>query len=473
MLIVWLIDLVYECIDNDKPQRERQKAEAHIETLDAYLDFKSEIPRGLSFEEQAVYDQLIEVVQRRRNAKKAPRNVLVITDLAKDYDDLVALTLLKEFHRLGLILLKGFVANLRPSHERARFGLGALQALGLGNIKIAEGSDGTDKETAVHEHEFIEAEKSFMAKPPVEFDAGQDLIRTICEQAALIKEEDKISLLLISSLRDINNFAQAEPRLLKSAVSNIILQGGYTLQYGHLIPDDKAANNSFDLPAAIVFHNFMQNNNIPSLVFNKIATFHVDISNQWFKDLEATGHVIGKHLRETQLAQERAYYTQAASGKPFAPFMTQEWYLKNKTTWWDHHAPGTPLPDNVEDVIPYLNKVVVYDALAAVGVAGDDVLEAFEILEVEEGKSELEKRHRVVGVETLQVEIAPKITAKEEYEVDTKKGQWRKIPNGERSTGVVRDFVKGFDDASMAAVIKALGRGSLLACTQGLMPGKV
>jgi hypothetical protein len=393
---------------------------------------------------------------------------LVITDLAKDYDDLVALTILKEFHRLGMIVLKGFVANLKPAHERARFGSGALHALDIGKIKIAEGSDGTDKDSKVHDHEFMEAETSFMVANNVEFEDGQDLIRKICEQAARIREEDKISLLLISSLRDINTFAQADSRLLKSAVSDIVLQGGYAIKNSHLIADDKAANNNFDMPAATAFHTWIEQNAIPSIAFTKVATFAVDIYDEWFRALEATGHIIGKHLRQTQLAQERAYYTQAASGKPFAPFMTQEWYLKNKTTWWDHHEPGTPLPDNVEDVIPYLNKIVVYDALAAVRVAGDDVLDAFDILELPDSQSELEARHRVVGAaaEVLEEAVEKK---------DAVVGKDGRVvsPSMEGEAAVMGEAVSGLNGPNMAAVIKALGRGSLLACMQGLTPGKV
>lgn len=59
------------------------------------------IPHGLSDEEILVYRRLIRV-KRDREADTHPPEVVVITDLAKDYDDLSAMIVLKELHRLGL-----------------------------------------------------------------------------------------------------------------------------------------------------------------------------------------------------------------------------------------------------------------------------------------------------------------------------------------------------------------------------------
>lgn len=60
----------------------------------------SEIPTGLDASEIEVYKTLLGVRERRT---KPPPDVFVITDIAKDYDDLVAMILLKELQRLGLI----------------------------------------------------------------------------------------------------------------------------------------------------------------------------------------------------------------------------------------------------------------------------------------------------------------------------------------------------------------------------------
>jgi hypothetical protein len=56
---------------------------------------------------------------------------MVITDLAKDYNDLAAIVVLKELYRLGFVHLKAFIANLELSCKRAIYGRAALDSLGL------------------------------------------------------------------------------------------------------------------------------------------------------------------------------------------------------------------------------------------------------------------------------------------------------------------------------------------------------
>ena len=79
------------------------------------------IPAGLSSEEKQIYRRLINIRYRRMNEKPRPlypKQVVVITDLGKDYDDLAAMIVLKELHRLGLIRLVGFIANLPAPTQR-------------------------------------------------------------------------------------------------------------------------------------------------------------------------------------------------------------------------------------------------------------------------------------------------------------------------------------------------------------------
>jgi hypothetical protein len=66
----------------------------------------------------------------KANNRKAP-GVVVITDLAKDYNNLAAIVVLKELHCLGFVHLKAFIANLEPSHKRAIYRQAALDSLSL------------------------------------------------------------------------------------------------------------------------------------------------------------------------------------------------------------------------------------------------------------------------------------------------------------------------------------------------------
>ena len=392
------------------------------------------IPQELSPEEKSIYETLLCVVEaRRKSGLEAPR-VAVITDLAKDYDDLAALIVLKELHRLSVITLVGFVANLMPSERRALFGRGALDSLQLPDIDIARGTTGYTKisyqgddikgkagkaQHKVLEYEFKNWTSSGMPEFPAQNPAnemlhrdgeGEKLLLRLFSEAG--RSGKRITLLLISSLEDIYTFSVNKPDILRDGVKNIVLQGGYLMnKENKLVPATDANNNRYDMEAAEKFHTFMQENNIPSAVYTKIAAFATPLYSSLFAELEATGHPLGKHLRWVQVHQDLAFYISACQQDPkkrFADYMDQKWYLKNKTSWFDnldpnspaylepndplYHDENAPYPKGAK-VIPYLNKVVVYDALAALGSCGDDAIEALGVL----ANNDNQPVHRIIG----------------------------------------------------------------------------
>ncbi|KAH8591881.1 hypothetical protein B0O99DRAFT_718352 [Bisporella sp. PMI_857] len=162
--------------------------------------------------------------------------------------------------------------------------------------------------------------------------------------------------------------------------------------------------------AAENFHAWMKEHAIPSAAYTKVAAFATPLYTDLFVDLEKTGHPLGKHLRMVQVEQDLTFYIAACEKdlkKRFADYMDQEWFLKSKTSWFDnldldgplylppdhplYHAPCAPFPE-LRAVIPYLNKVVIYDALAALGTAGADILDELQVLT--DGDSQM---HCIVG----------------------------------------------------------------------------
>lgn len=344
------------------------------------------IPDGLSLEERAQYETLLKVVAARPAlGVKTPR-VIVITDLAKDYDDLAAMVVLKELHRLGVVTLLGFVANLMPQEDRVRFGRGALDLLGLHDIPIAQGTSGfppsAKKKHTPFDYEF---KCDFMADENderiIKEGMGEKLLHRLFSDAVATKQ--KLTLVLISSLEDIYAFSTKYTELFKEAVSNIVFQGGYSISpEGNLIADPAANNNRYDIDAAREFHNFIQESGIPSVVYTKVAAFATPLTSVLFDEMAKTHHPLGKHLRHVQVFQDLAFYTTASKEKPeerFAPFMDRKWFLENKTSWFDKNPPDAPYP-NGKEVVPYLTKVIVYDALAGLGASGQDALDALEVL---------------------------------------------------------------------------------------------
>ncbi|KAF4630716.1 hypothetical protein G7Y89_g7424 [Cudoniella acicularis] len=406
---------------------------AYLNQLTSSSPSKPMIPDGLTLEEAAQYETLLRVVEARRADGTKPPRVVVITDLAKDYDDLAAMVVLKELHRVGCVKLMGFIANLMPAMDRARFGRGALDELDLQLIPIARGTSGFP-ESGFKKHKILDYEFDcdFMADqddPRLVTQKGEDLLLRLCQDA--IRSGDKLTLLLISSLEDIFTFSLKYPNELRAAVSNIILQGGYTISEGKLEPDESANNNRYDFEAAQKFHTFMQESKIPTTVYTKVAAFATPLTSQLFGEMAETKHPLGKHLRHVQTFQNLAFYRSASSKDPkerFAPFMDQEWFLRNRSSWFNvHHEPGTPYPKD-EELIPYLTKVVIYDALAALGAAGSDALHDLNVLRIDDQEASI---HKIVG-----------------------------------KAGPPSD--PGINPEQMALVLSALLKGSLLSCQQGI-----
>jgi hypothetical protein len=176
------------------------------------------------------------------------------------------------------------------------------------------------------------------------------------------------------------------------------LQGGYTISAkGKLEPEETANNNRYDMDAAKEFHTFMQECKIPSVVYTKVAAFATPLTSDLFGEMAETNHPLGKHLRKVQVSQDLSFYKTASNEKPekrFAPFMDQKWFLENKTSWFDKNSPETPYPKG-DAVVPWLTKVIVYDALAALGASGPDALEALEVLT--NSNTPPHSIHRIVG----------------------------------------------------------------------------
>lgn len=367
-----------------------------------YTSTDPRIPTGLTEAEGKVYEDLLEVLKERQEKTKMDGrdrtpHIVTITDLAKDYDDLMAMMCLAELDRLGIVQLEGFVANLTPAWKRALFGRGALDELGLPHVKIGIGSVGDSKRALNnYGHEFAHTE-AFLAPGDTPLPEGQHLLTQIFEEAAA--KRTKLTLLTISSLMDIAQFSQDHVDLFKDNLSHVVLQGGYRVTGGKLVPDPAAANNRFDLDAADAFHEFLHTQQVPSTVWTKVAANATPICSSLFEFLEETGHPLGRYLRGVQTSQELNFYRRCCSGRPFAPHMTPDWVVKTKSTWFAAgHEPDEEYPEG-EDMLPYFTKVVAYDALAVVGASGDDVLEHFQLVRPLVTRPDAhDTLHRIVGV---------------------------------------------------------------------------
>ena len=405
------------------------------------------IPDGLTNAEGKVYEKLIKIVKKRLKANVGKPYIVTITDLAKDYDDLTAMLCLKELKRLSVVDLEGFVANLMPADKRGLFGRGALDSLHLPKTPMGVGTDGTTKPHEVLDYEFAGTD-TFMSPRSClpSLPEGQTLLKRLFTKAA--DEGRKLTFLGISSFKDIAQFAREEPELLQIGLSNVVLQGGYRVVNGHLIADPAAANNKFDMKAARYFHEFLDQKQIPSAVWTKVATFATSIPTTVFEFMEDTKHPLGPYLRQVQIGQDSNFYLKSCSEAPFAPHMTAAWYLKNRTAWFSSgHEPDEPYPD-VKELKQYFVNVTAYDALAAVGASGEDVVEEFGFIKPFTSRPDADHEiYKVIGVAAVPEE---------------------KDQNGKVVIQKALPQDCNFNPEPMNIVVTALLKGALLSVQQGM-----
>ncbi|KAJ8068417.1 hypothetical protein OCU04_003975 [Sclerotinia nivalis] len=379
------------------------------------------IPDGLNEVERAVYQKIIDTVAALRKNNYVFPHVVAITDLGKDYDDLAAMIVLKELHRLGAIKLEGFVANLLPADKRAHLGRRALDLLGLRDISVGQGTNGTDKEAKPQIYEFP---PSVMGKKPYPIQPkGSESLMQIKYKAE--REGYKLTFCLISSLQDISEFEErlrpkdpSQPHPLKQITAKVVLQGAYNLEncpehdskglpHRRILKADRiAANNDFNWQAAQDFHSFLDREEIPSVVYTKTAAYDAHLRPSIFHDMAQTGQTLGIALKGIEGPQNTGFYEGACrmeGGKP-APFMKgrdQQWFLLRRTHYFDTR-PRELNPEKLpkgEEILKYC-KVIVYDALAALGTLPEAILDALDVLEAPNYEKQLvhNKLHRVVGV---------------------------------------------------------------------------
>ncbi|CAG8979620.1 hypothetical protein HYALB_00011983 [Hymenoscyphus albidus] len=406
--------------------------------------FAEETPPGLTEEERGVYQTLYQVREDRKNLrspKHVPR-VVVITDIAKDYDDLVAMILLKELHRLGLIKLLGFVVNLQPTQTRSKYARGALDTLGLLDMPVAWGEKATDaNDVAPYEFEsefgsdhctFLPLDEQKTSKDPDVIESGIKFMEKIVSDSTF----NDITFLLISSLSDMATLVQRtqaryrmrqsdsdsdgenESELLTELMENpstrlnlqtldkmkgrkqgtlakyirrVVLQGGFTSTFDpdtqeYNVENDQSANNKTDSASAQFVHKFLAVNDVPAIVYNKWAASACGFPQKLFADLRDTGHILDHHLYERQEVQDLKYYEDARLPETRFQGKTQEDFLKTKTNWYELHPEGDVTPIPVEKEVLQYVKIILYDVLAALDTAGKDVRDALEVLEPATGR---------------------------------------------------------------------------------------
>lgn len=279
---------------------------------------------------------------------------------------------------------------------------------------------------------------------------------------------------------------------LAKVLKHVVLQGGYKVSQEELTPDFAAQNNRFSVKYSKIFHKFLKARNIPSTVYTKDAAYVTadHMEDGLLAKLAKTNFGPAVYLHGSQVPQDLVFYKRASypdRKKGYIPaeneewrmaeFMDASWFLIKRSTWCkddSHHCdenapsddwykkklnyprPEQPLSADPKDkeldiLRPYLNKLTLYDVLAAIGAIGDEYMRKLGLLNLNFEGVWQDKTHKIAGVE---------IPAETEV-VLGKDGEPEKDRFGKVKTKIVKPAVLSVDGKEMAKYAGALLAGAM------------
>ena len=238
-----------------------------------------------------------------RRASIAPERLVMITDAGADLDDEMAIIMLRHLVDLGLVEPLAAIANLHPSFDRARLVRGTFDMLGMWSTQIGIGTDGgpggvgykdTFSDTASGYMSPTFSERTFQLQP------GRQVLHAILAAAA----PKSISLLLISSLKDVALFLRDNQELFVRKVKEVSVMGGVkpfeTASEGQLLEPDSAHNNEFDAEAAAFFYRRCQELGVRLVIVTRVAAYSCPVGRHIYDDLARLGSPVAWRLRKVQ-----------------------------------------------------------------------------------------------------------------------------------------------------------------------------
>ncbi|MBZ0187598.1 MAG: hypothetical protein K8F91_15225, partial [Candidatus Obscuribacterales bacterium] len=151
-----------------------------------------------------------------------------------------------------------------------------------------------------HEAEFEGV--AYLAAPE-DLHSGPELI-----VASLAGACDKsVILLLISGLTDAADLLRNHSELVRQKVALVAIMGGVEQKDDQVVLDnesymipDSAANNKFDMDAAVYVYRRFQELGVPLTILTREAAYAAPVRRDLYDRMAATGHPVGVKLRNSQ-----------------------------------------------------------------------------------------------------------------------------------------------------------------------------
>lgn len=344
--------------------------------------------------------------------RRLSRRLLIVGDFGKDLDDEDTVLFLtgEQRHRRqtqleffttpgsrkqDLFELKAVIANLAPPVKRAQLAKGTLKLLGQPNVPVGIGTDCKNSPNG-HDHEF--AKVTYMADEG-ELEDGRELLVKTLKGA----ENNSLTLVLISGMTDIAVILREHADLVKAKVESIAIMGGVEIEKetskvkldaeGFMIPDS-AANNKFDMEAAVYTYRRIQELGIPMVILTRAAAYACKVPRSFYDELADTGHPVGIKLRDSQQGSieslwQRANLPAGDAGRANLPDRCdKDWFCNTFCGGKGKDRSGS---DSIWDLIQSFN---LYDPMTLIAAVPELRAQFYDPTVVKVGDTE----HLIIGV---------------------------------------------------------------------------
>jgi inosine-uridine nucleoside N-ribohydrolase len=292
------------------------------------------------------------------------KSVVVFTDIGRDQDDELALSVLAKFQHMGNIDLKGVVTSLGPSEKRAQLAKGALRELGLPDVPVAIGSAAGQPVDKFHDYEF---DAPYLAEPESLEKNGQAFLK----KQFMAADDKSMTVLAVGPMTDLDTFMKENQELFHQKTEKVVIMGGIvrtdgavSLTDGYMTPDT-ANNNTFDKDASASLYKGLQDLGIPTTVLTKEAAYAAPVDKAFYESLGGTENKVGERLRASQRRSIEGLWNRVII--PFGDEARGGLPERLNRQWFEETFCDAPVPKGAE-VWDSITKLPVYDALAGLAV---------------------------------------------------------------------------------------------------------
>ncbi|KAH7308914.1 hypothetical protein B0I35DRAFT_482670 [Stachybotrys elegans] len=204
--------------------------------------------------------------------------------------------------------------------------------------------------------------------------SGYDLL----DKAFKKVDGQKLTVLCLSSLQDISEYLdKQDDEFIQDRLAKLVSQGGYEFHDGSIMPDMKAMNNKFHPEAAKSVADRLNKLAIPSDAWGREVALAAPLARTFLEDLPGP---VGHHLRCVSSRQDFVFGWDARH-KPFMPHLDEKWLFRGLGMDPDSETPKQMMEQRIPvRELMKLGTFPAYDACAAMGALGDDVLQCLGIL---------------------------------------------------------------------------------------------